>query len=326
MDMNDNPGFIVAYLLDRRGGGRNISWRQALAWTPADGLLWLHLDYTAPQTRAWIAESAGLNAIVSGALLAEETRPRCVAEGDTLLISMRGVNLNPGADPEDMVSIRIWLEENRIITLRHRRILAVDDMRKALDEGRGPRTAGQHVVFLAECLATRIATVIHNIDEVVDDLEDAVLTEQSQSLRGKLAALRRQTIAIRRYLAPQRELLSRLQTERTPLFDDMDRARLRESADRTTRYIEDLDSARERAAVTQEELSSRLSEQMNSKMYLLSIVAAVFLPLGFLTGLLGINVGGIPGGDNPWGFFLVCAILAVLVGLQLWLFRRKHWF
>ncbi len=325
--MNEQTGFIAGYILDRQGGGRSITWHQALEWTPADdGLLWLHLDYTAPQNRTWIAEGAGLNAIVSAALLAEETRPRSVTEHDNLLITMRGVNLNPGADPEDMVSIRIWLEENRIITLRHRRILAVDDLRQAIEENRGPRTTGQLVVFLADCLAARIATVIHNIDEEVDDLEDAVLTEQSQSLRGKLATLRRQTIAIRRYLVPQRELLSRLQNERTPLLDDTDRARVRETADRTTRYIEDLDSARERAAVTQEELSSRLSEQMNSKMYLLSIVAAVFLPLGFLTGLLGINVGGIPGADNPWGFALVSVILIVVVSLQLWLFRKKHWF
>ena len=67
---------------------------------------------------------------------------------------------------------------------------------------------------------------------------------------------------------------------------------MREVSDQLARYLEDLDEARDRAAVTQEELVNRLSEQMNNKMYILSIVAAIFLPLGFLTGLLGINVGG----------------------------------
>jgi hypothetical protein len=64
--------------------------------------------------------------------------------------------------------------------------------------------------------------------------------------------------------------------------------RIREVSDRLIRNIEDLDAVRGRAAVTQEELLSRLSEQMNSRMYVLSVVAAIFLPLGFLTGLLGI--------------------------------------
>jgi zinc transporter len=77
---------------------------------------------------------------------------------------------------------------------------------------------------------------------------------------------------------------------------------LREEADRVVRYVEDLDSARERAAVTQEELVNRVSEQINSRTYVLSVAAAIFLPLGFLTGLFGINVGGIALAENPSGF------------------------
>jgi zinc transporter len=60
-------------------------------------------------------------------------------------------------------------------------------------------------------------------------------------------------------------------------------------------------------------------------MYILSVIAAVFLPLGFLTGLLGINVAGLPGAETPWAFAAVCAILAVLAGLELWLLRRLKW-
>jgi len=101
--------------------------------------------------------------------------------------------------------------------------------------------------------------------------------------------------------------------------------RLREIADRTTRFVEDLDSARERAAVTQEELMGRLSEQMDKRMYMLSLVAAVFLPLGFLTGLLGINVGGIPGAEFPWAFAIVTAGLITLVAIQVIVFRAKKW-
>ena len=91
------------------------------------------------------------------------------------------------------------------------------------------------------------------------------------------------------------------------------------------RHLEDLDAIRERAAVTQEELQSRLAEQQNIRMYVLSIVAAIFLPLGFLTGLLGINVGGIPGSDNPSAFVIFVLILASLLALQVLYFRKKKW-
>ena len=102
--------------------------------------------------------------------------------------------------------------------------------------------------------------------------------------------------------------------------------RLREVSDKLMRHIEDIDAVRDRAAVTQEELMNRMSDQQNKRMYVLSIVAAIFMPLGFLTGLLGINVGGIPGTNNPAAFLLFLLFLCVVVGFQLVLFKFKKWF
>ena len=128
-----------------------------------------------------------------------------------------------------------------------------------------------------------------------------------------------------RYIAPQRDVLFRLVQERVTLINDVDRAHLREIAERTARFVEDIDSARDRASITQEELNNKLSEQMNKAIYTLSIVAAIFLPLGLLTGLLGINVGGIPGAENRWAFALVLLILiAIAIGLLVW-FKKIKW-
>jgi zinc transporter len=167
--------------------------------------------------------------------------------------------------------------------------------------------------------------VIDGLDEQVDGLEEEVLTAQSYELRTKLSSLRRQAIALRRYIAPQREAMARLQTEQVSWLTELDRGRLREVADRITRYVEDLDSARERATVTQEELAGRLAEQTNKTMYVLSLVAAVFLPLGLLTGLLGINVGGIPGVESPWAFTIVCLVLVGIAVVQIVVFRKMKW-
>ena len=144
-------------------------------------------------------------------------------------------------------------------------------------------------------------------------------------LRYDLAQLRKQTITLRRYLAPQREALNRLILEKFDWITDDYRMQLREISDRLIRHIEDIDAVRERAAVTQEELLSQISEQMNERMYVLSIVAAVFLPLGFFTGLMGINVGGMPGVEYEQAFWVVAA-LCVGVTLVLGIvFRHKKW-
>ncbi len=101
--------------------------------------------------------------------------------------------------------------------------------------------------------------------------------------------------------------------------------RLREVGDHLIRHVEDLDAVRERAAVVQEELGARLGDQLNRRMYLLSMIAAVFLPLGFLTGLLGINVAGIPGADYPWACAIFVALLSAVVAGQIWHSRRRGW-
>ena len=99
-----------------------------------------------------------------------------------------------------------------------------------------------------------------------------------------------------------------------------------ENAEHLIRYLEDLDSVRDRAAVTQEELGARMSEQMNNRMYVLSIVTMIFLPLGFLTGLLGINVGGMPGVENQYAFTTVVVIILVSACVQIWYLKRNKWF
>lgn len=323
--MKENNNLISAYILDGKGGGRAVDWSGVRDWSESDGILWVHLDYSSPDSEQWLNNESGLDDVVIAALLSEDPRPRSVVMQDGLLVMLRGVNMNPGADPEDMVSLRLWVNGTRIISTRKRKLLSIGDLSMAIEQGNGPTSPGEFLVDITDRLVERMADVVNSIDDRTDVLEDEVLTVQSHQLRPRISELRREAISLRRYLAPQREAMTRLYNERVPWMDDMDRMRLREVADRTTRYIEDLDAARERAIVIQEELMSRISEQMDKRMYVLSLVAAIFLPLGFLTGLLGINVGGIPGAEYKWAFLIFCLILFVVVYGQVLIFKKMRW-
>lgn len=317
--------FIYAYLLDGAGGGTPLNWQQVLEWKPEDGVIWLHFNYTDTSALHWLTETAALPALVSEALTTEEARPRVTAVGDNLLIALRGVNHNPGAEPEDMVAIRLWAEKGRLISTARRSLLSVADLVAQLDAGKGACSTADLLADLADLIVWRMNDTIDQYEEMIDDLEERVLDARDSALRFELSSLRRSVIAMRRYLAPERDALTRLTIDKSSWLDESHRMRLREVADRLMRHVEDLDAVRERASVTHEELLSRISEQMNQRMYMLSIVAAIFLPLGFLTGLLGINVGGIPGAESPWGFAIFSALIAVIVAGQVWFFRQKKW-
>lgn len=318
-------GLILSYLLDGSGHGKPLSWDQIDAWSAEQGILWVHLNRDSEDAQTWLQDKSGIAPLIVEALLADSTRPRCAQMSGGVMLFLRGVNLNPGADPEDMVSIRMWLEERRIISVRIRKLLSIEDLRLSIDKGDSPKGVGDFIVSLADRLASRMANVIGDIDDEVDRLQDLVLEAENYQLRSDLTHLRREVISLRRYLAPQRDALAQLSYLKTSWLTEGILLQIREEADRVTRYVEDLDAARERAAVTQEELSNKLSEQLNSRMYVLSIVAAVFLPLGFLTGLFGINVGGIPLAENPYGFAEIVLILVLITGLQMTLFRWRRW-
>lgn len=322
---NTPAGLIHAYLLDGQGGGRYLNWDEVQQWTVDSGRLWLHFDYTEAFAIDWIKNQSGLDELITEALLTEETRPRAVSIGDGLLMALRGVNKNPGSDPEDMVSLRIWVDDNRIISTRKRTLISVQDLLNQLQADKGPTNSAEFVVNLADRLVWRMSDTLDQFEDRIDELEDNALSEDRSTLRFDLATLRRQTITLRRYLSPQREAFARLMIEKVSWFDNINQLRMREVNDRLIRHIEDIDAVRERAAVKHEELISRMSEQLNERMYVLSIVAAVFLPLGFFTGLLGINVGGIPGADNPQAFFIFSGILILVLIMQIVLFKWKKW-
>ncbi|MGD8341558.1 MAG: zinc transporter ZntB [Gammaproteobacteria bacterium] len=325
MTDEESSPFICAYVLDRNGGGRDASASDIDAWTPNSGLLWVHLDVLDRSAQSWVDGREDIDDVMRDALMAVETRPRAVPHDRGLLLVLRGVNMNPGSDPDDMVAIRVWLEPDRILTSRRRKLLSIQDMRDAIEAGHGPKTPGEFVVSLVERLADRIGKVVNDIEEAIDSAEEEALERGAAETRSKISEIRRQIASIRRYLAPQRDALDRMYRQPGALFSNSEAQELREEADRITRYLEDLDLARERAIVLQEEMLAKMAQEQNSRMYLLSVVAAVFLPLTFVTGLLGMNVAGLPGTEDPAAFVTASVIMVALGGALLVLFRWMKW-
>ncbi|GAA4882597.1 zinc transporter ZntB [Ferrimonas pelagia] len=290
-----------------------------------DQCLWLHFDYTANEAREWIEQHSGLEPVASEALLSEASRPRVTQLTDGVLLNLRGVNLSPGSEPEDMVGMRLWTDGHTIISTCRRALLSVMDVAEHWQRNEGPTNVGEFLVLLTGQLMTRMQGTIEDTEEQIDAIEEQMLLHDDLGMRSQIAEVRRSVIALRRHLSPQKEALHQLQLIKADWLTQEHRQALREVAENQMRYIEGLDSVRERAVVAQEELNNRLSERMNSRMYVLSLVAAIFLPLGFLTGLLGVNIAGIPGQEYPLAFWIFCGLMVVLVGFQWWLFKRNRW-
>jgi zinc transporter len=326
MSERESPdGLVYSLVLDGSGKAVEQDCNRVASWKPQDGCLWLHFDFLEKEARNWITTQSGLDDLAVAALLTDETRPRVLCRGNEVLLALRGINLKPGASPDDMISVRIWSDGKRVISTQRRSLLSTEDLLNALDQGNGPKDASDLIVSWIERIIWRMSDTVNDFEDEASRLEESLLSEEVSGLRPEMARLRKQTIGIRRYLGPQREALNRLLNEKVQWLDELDRLRLREAADKLIRHIEDIDTVRERVAMAQEELTSRIAEEMNQRTYVLTVVAAIFLPLGFFTGLMGINVGGMPGIEDKDAFWVVVAICLAVMAVLALVFRLKRW-
>ena len=295
------------------------------ATTPTDSDLtgpgvyrWWHFDLTEPGFADWAR--GHIDPIPAAALLQSETRPRCDRYDAGLILNLRGINLNAGQPTEQMVSVRMWCAQDVIVTARVRRVFALDAIRQNIADQNPPASVAAFLDDLVGRLTQRVQEEVLEIAETTGEFEDSI-AENHTDLPPDLGDVRRSVIKLRRYLEPQRAALQKLATTDVPFLSDDDRLSLREIANRSTLAVEELDALRDRMATLQDHHDTQAALQQGRNGYALSVVAAIFLPLGFLTGLFGVNVGGMPGISSDWAF-LVLSLLMIAVAVLMVIFMR----
>ncbi|ASM74228.1 MULTISPECIES: zinc transporter ZntB [Roseobacteraceae] len=287
--------------------------------TGKNGYRWFHFDLKDAELPKWV--NAHLHPIPAGALLQTETRPRCDVHDGGLMLNLRGVNLNADGPADQMVAVRMWVTDQTVVTVRMRRVFAIEDLRQEIEAGAAPDSSAAFVETLASRLTERIQSTVFELADQVDDLEDAIHDDDDAPLPENLASLRRTAIRLRRYLGPQRDALMALAATDTPLGNNA--LHRRELANLAMLTVEELDSLQGRLTAINDHHAAQAAAAQNRNSYILSIVAATFLPLGFITGLFGVNVGGMPGVDSPAAFAILCLSM---LGITLMTFVVMRWF
>jgi len=321
-------GLLHAFVLDGCGSAQAIGFSELehLQLTEQQSV-WLHWERSHRLTEQWLRESSGLSEFSRELLLEENTRPRLLRlDNQELLVFLRAINLNPQAEPEDMVSLRIFANAKHIYSLRQRPVQITNDLLRAFEKGQGPKNTSEVLLFLAQSLTDRVEHVVSDLGDTVDQEEARTDSDELYipSPLGMLQA-RRTAANLRRFLAPQRDVFLALTRTQESWFLVDDAMYWNELSNRLTLHLEELELTRERVGLILETEHRRRNERMGRTMYLLAVITGFFLPLTFVTGLLGINVGGIPWAEQPYGFIVSCLILAALAFGQWLFFRWLRW-
>ncbi|WP_191938077.1 zinc transporter ZntB [Pantoea agglomerans] len=312
---------IISCQLDGKGGMIPITEDEVIQ---CEQPCWLHLNYTHRKSAEWLQSTPQIPDAVRDALAGDSMRPRVSRLGDGFMIVLRSVNHNSDARRDQLVVMRVFINDKLIVSTRRRKVSAVDEVLTDLQNGNGPIDCGSWLVDVCDALTDHTSEFIEDLHDKIIELEDALL-DQRMPARGELGLLRKQLIVMRRYMAPQRDVYARLASEKLAWMDDSERRRMQEIADRLGRGLDDLDAGVARTAILADEVASAMAESMNRRTYTMSLMAMIFLPATFLTGLFGVNLGGIPGGEWRYGFSIFCLLLVALaVGVAGYL-RKRRW-
>lgn len=287
--------------------------------------LWLHIAGTEGRAEELGALPVTLPPTAAQALLAYETRPRCEAINGGVLINLRVPLAQGESDAGDpLASLRLWAEPGLLLSASLRANAVLPAVEARFHEGT-MHDPGDVIIAIATTAADMLDHSIAEIGDRVDTLETEIDPTTPFAVRREVTALRSQAIGYRRFVVPQRQALERLATLPFAFIDERERAELMSAADQFARMGEELEAARERAAVLHEELTDLRGERLDQRSLQVAIVALIFLPLTFLTGLLGMNVKGIPFAEQPWAFWGVTAVCVLLAAAVSAFFVLRQW-
>ena len=304
------------------GNCRHIGPEEAVTYK-GPGFIWSHIE-SGEEFELPDFVRADIPDVAANALVATETRPRCDRIADGAIINIRGPSAIETQDSDRLVSIRMWVRRGRVDSVTRRPLAATEKVMERMAAG-AILDPGDLVAGYAREISATLDPQVADLGDQLDDCESELQDGNKFRLRTTITRIRSEAIAFRRFVAPDRDALTTLAGFDFDWLAEDDRLHIREAADRFARMAEELESVRERSALLHEQLTDLRAEEIDQRSLLISVVAFIFLPLTFITGLLGMNVAGIPDAADPWAFWWVVALCVLIgVGVLAW-FVRKQW-
>jgi zinc transporter len=318
--------WIRVVLFDGKGGARLLAADEVPVELPAKAFLLIEGSGRSKEFREWLAAQIGADS--TELLCGERAQPRFSIVDDKAIVHLavprEVAEHGSSADGERQV-MALWIEARRVIAVHEVKSLDIVSLDKWAASRHAPLSPIDVVARLGLRSADRIEPLIERIGDQLDRIEQGIFTEAASAARQKLSATRRTIIGLRRLIWPPRDALDTLEIEDLSFITARDRTRLREATGRLERLGAELQSLSERAVLVHEQILDYRAEQMNRIILVLTAVTVILMPMTVISGILGMNVAGIPFAGEPWAFWIVLVLMGG-IGFGLYLFMRlRKW-
>ncbi len=289
----------------------------------AAGFHWLHVSLANKAGESWLQSRSGLPESFFDALTQGSRSTRIERDGEWLLAVINDVTYDFGFDIGDVATLWVAVGPDRVVSARRHPLRSVDRLRVAV---RGGAEMDSPVALLDHLLrdqADELQAIVRRAADRLDEIEDQLLAGQLEQHTTELGRLRRLMVRLQRLLAPEPSALQRTLSSPPRWIAAEDLAHLHRANDEFSLVLRDVVSLQERIKLMQDECATRVAEENNRSLFTLTVVTVLALPINLVSGLFGMNVGGIPLADRPGGFWWMLSFIGALTLAVAWIVRRR---
>ena len=321
-----DDGLICGYHFMPGGTAASISstaQAQALMAQAAPGFLWLHMNLSHAASARWLRAHAGLSENFFEALVDGSRSARIERDEDALFAVLNDVVFDFSFDAKEVETLWVNVTQSLVITARRRPLRSVDRLRTAVRRGACMPGSVELLDHLLRDQADELQRILRRASERLDVIEDEVLAGRHQRHGSELAGLRRLMVRLQRLLTPEPSALARVLSRPPSWMTADDLQQLAQANEEFSLVLRDIAALQDRIKLMQDESATKVAEENNRSLYMLTMVTVLALPINLTSGLFGMNVGGIPFGDAPAGFWWMLSGIGAVTGLIAWKVVRR---
>ncbi len=316
---------VYATCIEQGHEGRDLSWHDLdAALASGRGIVWIHLNAADAHARSWIENNTHIPTAAQAIMLDADDRQRVDKFGTGICGVISDVHYGFDFDPDQIATLRFYLNSRCLISTRLAPLNATDRLRKSVRQGVQFNSTLALMATLFDFQVEMLNDIVARVGKDLSVVEDDVLKGSIADQRGELGRMRRLAVRLYRHFNPGLRTLRRLIARPPAWVEETDAAALQETIEDLAVVVDDLLVIQERAKLLQEELASRVAEETNRSLYVLSMVTAVMLPVTLITGIFGMNVAGLPGLNDPQAFTWVVVSMVVVAVIAILLLQKRR--
>jgi len=261
-------------------------------------------------------------------ILNTEQRPKTEDSGNYIFLVAKMLYYDDHTEQVEAEQVSLILGPSWVISFQERPGDVFNAVRERIQKGKGRirKMGADYLAYsLLDAIVDNYFIIMEKFGDRIEDTETELATSPTPQTLQAIRAMKKEMVFLRKSVWPLREVVSSLERGESPLIHESTGIYLRDVYDHTIQVIDTVESFRDMISGMLDIYLSSISNRMNEVMKVLTIFAAIFIPLTFVVGIYGMNFEYIPELKWHWGYFGVLVIMASIAGVMLFYFKRKRW-